>query len=218
MSRDVLIYEQGSSDKQTALLAWAKNAPGLHPIYMKDYHRLQLEKWVWNRRELLGYLVMDVGQSDAPRRWFGEGYFTFGLDSESDVVGDLREIPMESDSLDGMIVTEVLEHCEDPFLAMSEVRRVLKPKGLLLITSPMIWSWHGVSGAYKDFWRFTRQGWELLLKDFAEVTIEPCEWTEEGAVFWDLLRRFECFGPASLTEAATGYLCEARKKNELDHL
>jgi SAM-dependent methyltransferase len=210
MSRDVLIYEHGSSDKQAALLAWAKNNPTLHPIYRPDFHRLQIEKWIWAEREALGYLVMDVGMSESPRRWFGEGYFTFGLDPESDVVGDLREIPVEGDSLDGVIITEVLEHCEDPFRAMAEVRRVLKPGGLLLVTSPFIWVWHGRDD-YRDFWRFTREGWELLLKDFTEVTVEPCEWTEEGAVFWDMLRRFECFGHASLTEAATGYLCQGRK-------
>jgi hypothetical protein len=209
MSRDVLIYGHGTSEKQAALLAWAKNAPGLHLIPAPDFHRLQIEKWIWDRREALGYLVMDVGQSETPRRWFGEGYFTFGL-YDSDVMGDLLNIPLQDGELDGVILTEVLEHCEDPFRAIAEVRRVLKPGGMLLVTSPFIWGWHGTSD-YKDFWRFTHQGWELLLKDFTEVTVEPCEWTEEGATFWDMLRRFECFGHVTVTEARTGYICEAKK-------
>lgn len=210
MSRDVLIYENGASDKQTALLEWAKNVPGLHPIWAPDYHRLQIEKWIWDRREALGHLVMDVGQGDAPRRWFGDGYFTFG-EMDCDVIGDLLNIPLTDGELDGVVLTEVLEHCEDPFKAISEVRRVLKPGGLLFVTSPFIWSWHGREGMYRDYWRFTHQGWELLLKDFADVKIEACEWTEEGTVFWNMLRRFECLGYSHSTEAATGYRCEAVK-------
>ena len=209
MSMDSLLYTGGMSEKQKALYAWSQNVPKLHPILAPDYHRLQIEKWIWERREALGYLVMDVGQELTPRRWFGDGYFTFGL-NDCDVIGDISSIPLEDDSLDGMIVTEVLEHCEEPFRSIAEIRRVLRPGGLLLITSPFIWSWHG-RGHYKDFWRFTHQGWELLLKNFSDVKIEPCEWTEEGSVLWDLLRRFECFGYKSVTDAATGYLCEARK-------
>jgi SAM-dependent methyltransferase len=209
MSRDILFYTHGSSEKQAALYAWAKNAPGLHPIYMPDYHRLQLEKWVWDRRDALGYLVMDVGQGETPRRWFGDGYFTFGF-LNCDVTGDLTEIPISDSQLDGVVLTEVLEHCKDPVRALAEVHRVLRPGGLLLVTSPFIWSWHGTN-SYSDYWRFTRQGWELLLENFSDVSIEPCEWTEEGSMFWDMLRRFEGFGPMSLTEAATGFLCEAKR-------
>lgn len=209
MSFDRLLYETGSSEKQAALLAWAKNAPGLHLIPMPDYHRLQIEKWIWDRREALGHLVMDVGQGETPRRWFGDGYFTFGIDY-CDVIGNLLNIPLTDDSLDGAIVTEVLEHCTDPFRAVSELRRVLRPGGLMLITSPFVWVWHGRPD-YEDYWRFTHQAWELLLKDFSQVDIKPCEWTDEGSTLWDLLRRFECFGHAAVTEASTGYLCEAIK-------
>jgi SAM-dependent methyltransferase len=205
----MLLYGSGNSDKQTALLAWAKNAPGIHPILGPDFHRLQLEKWVWDRREDLGYLVLDVGQGDTPRRWFGDGYFTFGLYG-CDVTGDLLDIPLDSDSLDGVVLTEVLEHCADPFAAIKEVRRVLKPGGLLFVTSPFFWPDHRTSN-YPDYWRFTEQAWELMLKDFTDVKIEPTEWTEEGAVFYDMMRRFECFGHSTLTAATTGYRCEARK-------
>jgi SAM-dependent methyltransferase len=207
MSRDVLLYNSGSSDKQAALMAWAKDTPGLHTLYHPDYHRLQLERWIWGRREELGHTKMDVGQSETPRRWMGDGYFTFGL-YNSDVIGDLLDIPLKPDSVDGVIMTEVLEHCTDPLRAVSEVHRVMRPGGLLLVTSPFIWPDHRTL-EYPDYWRFTEQAWELLLKDFSDVKIEAVEWTEEGAQLWSLLRRFECFGYETNVKAATGYLVEA---------
>lgn len=204
-----LLYVEGMAANQTALLNWADSAPGLHRIFGPDYHRLQMEHWVWKGRDRLGRYVMDVGQADAPRRWLGNGYFTMGL-CDSDIGGDLLAVPVASEALDGVILTEVLEHCTDPFRAVAEVHRVLKPGGVLFVTSPFIWPWHGC-GAYEDYWRFTDQGWELLLKDFSKVDIRSCDWTEEGSALYELLRRFECFGTNEETKATTGYLCEATK-------
>jgi SAM-dependent methyltransferase len=209
MSRDVLLFNQSATESQAALMAWAQGTPGLHTLYQPDYRRLQLERWLWDRRDALGHLVMDVGQSETPRRWMGDGYFTFGL-YDSDTIGDLLNIPMGDGTIDGVILTEVLEHCADPFRAVAEIYRVLAPGGLLLATTPFIMPDHRTS-EYPDYWRFTEQGWELLLKKYSKVEITPCKWTEEGAQLWDMLRRWECFGYASNMRAATGYLVEAKK-------
>src|SRR6185295_1906588 len=145
-----------------------------------------------------------------PRRWLGDGYVTFG-EHDEDTTGDLMHLPFEDESFDGVLLTEVLEHCVDPKWACGEACRVLKRGGLLLVTSPFCWPEHGVEGEYKDYWRFTRHGWEQLLSSFVDVTITPCAWTEEGAAAYDFMRRFECMGFASQTQATTGYLCEARR-------
>ena len=50
---------------------------------------------------------------------------------------DLRNLSFPSDSFDLVLSTEVLEHIPDPYLALSEVLRVLKPGGTYLWTVPM---------------------------------------------------------------------------------
>lgn len=208
MSRDILLYGLSQSEEQAYLLNWMQTTPGLHE-FVPDYHRLQLEHWIWSHRLELGHDILDIGVYN-PRRWLGAGYLTFGEHGE-DRTGDLLALPFPDASMDGVVLTEVLEHCTDPPGAIAQVRRVLKPGGLLLVTSPFVWPTHGIEGEYKDYWRFARQGWELLLAAFHDVTITACAWTSEGAAAYDVLRRFEAMGFANQTEATTGYLCEARR-------
>jgi len=212
MSRDVLLYGLSQSEGYAYLLQWAQNTPGLHEFPAPDYHRVQLEHWVWSHRAELGRNILDVGVY-SPRTYLGDGYVTFGEVNTStgeDTKGDLLALPFPDDSFDGVVLTEVLEHCVDPQAAIREVFRVLKPGGLLLVTSPFLWPDHRTTD-YKDYWRFTEQGWQLLLQAFTQVTITACELTPEGQCAYDFLRRFECFGFVQFTKMTTGYLCSARK-------
>jgi len=205
--RDMLLYGVGESDRQADLLTWWQQTPGLHE-FVPDFHRLQLEQWLWAHRADLSGRVLDVGVQN-PRRWMGSGYVTLN-EAGGDITGTLLHLPFAAATFDAVVLTEVLEHCTDPFRAVAEVWRTLKAGGLLLVTSPFCWPWHGTVD-YRDYWRFTHEGWALLLKAFARVAIRPCEWTKEGAWCYDLLRRFECMGHRTLTLATTGYLCEAIK-------
>lgn len=58
------------------------------------------------------------------------------------VNGDIEEMPFADASFATVVCTEVLEHVPYPSRALSEIRRVLKPGGLLLGSVPcrsMIW-------------------------------------------------------------------------------
>jgi SAM-dependent methyltransferase len=52
------------------------------------------------------------------------------------VQADLRELPFETDSFDLVVCFEVIEHVEEHDRVIDELRRVLRPGGTLLISSP----------------------------------------------------------------------------------
>jgi SAM-dependent methyltransferase len=73
---------------------------------------------------------------------------------------------------DYVVCTEVLEHTLQPFHAVQEIQRLLKPGGLLFLTSPFNFRIHG---PLPDCWRFTEHGLRALLQDFAILELEAVE-------------------------------------------
>lgn len=53
-----------------------------------------------------------------------------------DIVSDITEIPLEDASVDAILCTEVFEHIPDPVAAIREFKRLIRPKGYLIITAP----------------------------------------------------------------------------------
>ena len=205
---DSLLMHLTNTPRAFLLSQWAANEGGLHD-FPQDYHRLQLEAWLWSHRaDLVGKRVVDVG-TIIRRDWVGGGYQTLG-ERDCDIAGDLQDMPLADESLDAIICTEVLEHVENPFRAVREMHRVLKPGGILLASAPFLWPWHGTAD-YHDYWRFTHEGWARLMAPFAEVEIRATRWTSEGAVCADLVRRFEGMGIRDETVGVTGYLIKGVK-------
>lgn len=213
---DRLLMTHGAGMQQLALLNWKQvsQKDGLHDFF-PDFHRLQQEYWLWENKARYSGKIVDIGVQDR-RSWMGEDYKTLGI-RDCDYIGDVQNMPFTDGELDVVICTDVLEHVTNPFLAMDEIYRCLKPGGLLMAASPFIWPFHGTdelkdeADKYPDYWRFTHEGWGLLASKFSETTIMPCNWTDEGLFFYDMLRKFEGFGFMCFTRATTGYLVEAIK-------
>lgn len=93
-------------------------------------------------------------------------------DYHPDLVGDVHDLPLEDNSVDAIICMSLLEHVEEPQKAMREMHRVLKPGGYFFLFVPFLFYYHPMPGYYKDFYRFTYDGVEYLLKDFSEVEIQ----------------------------------------------
>jgi SAM-dependent methyltransferase len=86
------------------------------------------------------------------------------------LVCDAHDIPFESETFDGVVVQAVLEHVVDPYRCIEEIRRVLKPRGLVYAETPFIQQVH--MGRY-DFTRFTHSGHRRLFRHFDEIASGP---------------------------------------------
>lgn len=82
---------------------------------------------------------------------------------------DLHSIDLESESVGTVLCFDTLEHVEFPRKAMSEMHRILKPNGLIAISSVMNFPIHGYPN---DYWRFTPEGFLSLLSVFPSVSVE----------------------------------------------
>jgi SAM-dependent methyltransferase len=94
-----------------------------------------------------------------------------GADLIVDITRD-NSVTVAGGAFDIIVCTEVLEHTLDPFAAVRELRRLLKPGGHLLVTTPFNFRIHG---PLPDCWRFTEHGLRALLQDFHVVTIDALE-------------------------------------------
>ncbi|MCP9860388.1 MULTISPECIES: methyltransferase domain-containing protein [unclassified Cyanobium] len=79
-----------------------------------------------------------------------------------DLTWDGKTIPLQPQSIDTVLMTEVLEHVHRPGDLLREVRRVLKPGGVLFLTVPFIWPMHELP---YDYHRFTPVALKAYLEE-----------------------------------------------------
>jgi SAM-dependent methyltransferase len=83
----------------------------------------------------LEYYSQDFGSYDG--KGDGTGLQTGAWDqSEIDYLSDITDMPVESETFDAALCTEVLEHVPDPISALREISRILRPGGTLILTAP----------------------------------------------------------------------------------
>ncbi len=113
--------------------------------------------------------VLDLGAGEQPYRAFADShaneYIALDLavsrNKRPDVCADSLRLPFKDCAFDTVICTQVAEHVKDPFLMFSEVSRVLKSGGHLVLTAPQAWPLH--EEPY-DFFRYTKYGLMFLAK------------------------------------------------------
>lgn len=136
--------------------------------------------------------VLDIGCGNKPyARYFKCEYV--GLDpfedTKADVIADAWDIPFPDNEFDGIILNQSLEHIEKTEKTISEIKRVLKPGGLCIITVPQIMKTHSIPVSSEkiklnnfdkkeipywnnDFYRFTKFGLITLFQDFKILTVQ----------------------------------------------
>jgi SAM-dependent methyltransferase len=90
----------------------------------------------------------------------------YDQDSIIDAHWDLHCLPLADNSVDCYVCNAVLEHVLDPQLAVSELLRTLRFGGQIWTEVPFLQYYHPTPG---DYYRWTAEGFRLLLKDFEEI-------------------------------------------------
>lgn len=81
---------------------------------------------------------------------------------ELDVVTDIEKMSFKDQTFDLVFCSQVLEHVPHPNKALAEINRILKNKGKVVITVPLLGYIHN---APYDFYRYTKFGLETLATD-----------------------------------------------------
>lgn len=111
--------------------------------------------------------MLDFGCGNMPYKRLYEAKCKYiGVDFEGNKDADLYfkdgQIPLEDNSVDYVISTQVLEHVASPEDYLKECHRVLKHDGKLLLSTHGHWKYHPDP---TDFWRWTKDGLDKLLGD-----------------------------------------------------
>lgn len=85
-----------------------------------------------------------------------------------DRIEDIHELTFADESVGTVLCFETLEHVADPIRAVREMHRVLRPGGVLAISSVMFFPIHAHPW---DFWRFTPEGFSRLLDVFPSKVV-----------------------------------------------
>jgi len=123
--------------------------------------------------------IIDYGCGQMPYRQFFEPHFAkyYGADLPGNQDAELHlseegDIPLDDETADVVLSSQVLEHVPDPHAYIGECFRVLKKDGLLILSTHGIYNWHP---SPVDYHRWTWQGleYELTKYDFEMVEILP---------------------------------------------
>ncbi len=156
-------------------------AVGLHDVArecmrqsVKDYLAKILDRFALPEPiyEIGSYRVEGQEEFADLRPYFG-GKVYVGCDMRQglgvDRVENVHHLTMKSNSIGTVLIFDTLEHVEDVHKAIKEIHRVLKPGGVLVMSSVMNFPIHDYPS---DYWRFTPNAFQLLLTRFPVREVE----------------------------------------------
>jgi SAM-dependent methyltransferase len=151
-------------------------------MYIFQPDRYLLDKQIRKFSHYIKGKVLDVGAGEVDR--YGK-YFKFNeyikMDprhgDKVDLVGSADNIPLNSESIDSIVCTQVFEHLENPQKSAEEIYRVLKKDGYALLTVPQ---WNELHEEPYDFFRYTKFGLKSM---FEKAGFEIVEIDQRGGYY-----------------------------------
>lgn len=112
--------------------------------------------------------LLDYGCGNMPYRRLLEPHVIhyLGYDLKGNALADAAlgphgTLPVEANSVECVLSSQVLEHVPDPALYLSEAFRVLRPGALLILSTHGAWRYHPDP---TDFWRWTSDGLRMQVE------------------------------------------------------
>lgn len=141
----------------------------LHPQWLTTNKKTLIG---WIETIAKGSIILDIGCFDkwpkkylpSDTQYIGLDYYETAIDwykSTPDIFGDIESLPIPDNTIDVILLFDVLEHIEDIEKAMNEVNRVLKENGRVFIQIPCFYPLHDEP---RDFRRLTIHGLQSLAK------------------------------------------------------
>jgi SAM-dependent methyltransferase len=121
-----------------------------------------------------GARALDLGADKSPYRDLlaSRGYEVRTLDitteGGADYAGTAEATGLPDASFELVLCTQVLEHCMNPWAAIREIHRILKPGGYAVLSAPHVWFYHPHP---TDHWRFTQEGMTHLCQEAGLVPV-----------------------------------------------
>lgn len=100
---------------------------------------------------------------------------------------DGNTFPFFDKEYDSVVVNQVLEHVFNPHLFLSEVNRIIKNGGILLITVPFVWDEHEQPS---DYARYSSFGLRYILEDHGFAVIEQRKSVNDIRVLFQILNGY----------------------------
>lgn len=110
--------------------------------------------------------ILDCGAGSRPVYYNNVVNYEIARYKSTDVVGVAEVLPFEDNSFDVVLSYAVLEHVKQPFVAASEIIRVLKPGGILRVQVPFLQPLHGFPSHY---FNMTQYGIRALFEQFIDI-------------------------------------------------
>jgi len=165
----------------------------LNPFY---FARMGLVRHISKLASNITGLTLDIGCGTKPyqKLFFSSDYWGLEIDTienrqkkNADYFYDGKTFPFNNGQFDSLVANQVFEHVFNPDSFLTEVNRVLKIDGRMLLTVPFIWDEH--EKPY-DYARYTSFGLKSILEKHGFEILEQKKSIDDIRVIFQLINAY----------------------------
>jgi SAM-dependent methyltransferase len=149
-------------------------APNVAPWNASFLNWFYLKKaMIYTSKKYISGICIDIGSGNSPyKKYLNVSKYisidkkdtnaTTYKDNSNEINADARELPIENNYADTVLLNQVLEHIYEYDQVIKEIYRILKKDGKFIISVPFIYHIHSEPN---DFFRFSEYGIKKLLEE-----------------------------------------------------